>query len=62
MTLTTQPQVRAAFWADHPHYQRIPGKRQNGYKADIRLDWCDYVYYLQRNGTISEALADRATL
>lgn len=62
MTYTTQTQVRIAFWADHPQFRRVPGKRQNDYPADIRAAFVDFVDMLCRNGTISDALAQRVTL
>lgn len=61
-TYTTESQVRSAFWASHPQYTRVRGKRQNDYCADIRCAWVDYVDYLARSGEISESLADRVTL
>lgn len=66
--LTTQSQVRAAFWADlyemNPdlYRRRKPGKRQNDQVTDIRVSWVDYVDMLARGGEISEALAGRVTL
>ncbi len=61
-TITTQAQLRAAFWEGHPHFKRRPGKTQNDYPADIRVTWCDYVDTMNRCGVISDALAQRATL
>ncbi len=60
---TTQPALRAAFWECHRQFQRGPAaKRQNAYNATIRSAWVDFVDQCQRGGTISEALAQRATL
>jgi hypothetical protein len=64
-TITTQGALRAAFWETYSdsiarHYRR--GKRQNDYPADVRMAWVDYVDACQRNGAISEKLAQRATL
>lgn len=36
--------------------------RQNDYPTDVRCKWIDFVDRMARNGTISEALAQRATL
>lgn len=60
-TITTQRELRRAFWADHPNVKRKPGD-QNKQVADTRMAWCDYVEAMRANGQISEALANRATL
>ncbi len=62
--ITTQKQLRADFWRNHPQFKddRKAGKTQNDYRADVRAAWCDHVERQHRNGAISEALADRATL
>lgn len=63
--MTTQKQVRAAFWADRPGmFERdyTTRKRQNDYSATIRCEWVDYIDHLARSGEISEALAQRVTL
>lgn len=60
--ITTQKELREAFWREHANLTRVPGKKQNDYPADTRLAWCDYVENMQRNGEISAKLADRATL
>lgn len=58
-TYTTQRQVRAAFWAEHPR----PRKLTNGdYPTDTRVAFSDFVDMLERNGLISESLAQRVTL
>ncbi len=64
-TMTKESQVRDAFWLTfyvegQPREYR--GKRQNQLPADVRCAFCDYVDYLQKAGTISEALAYRVTL
>ncbi len=66
--IRTQKELRAQFWADHPsldHQARAAGTRskpQNQQCATVRLTWCDYVEAMRRNGDLSEALAQRATL
>lgn len=67
-TMTTQKQVRAAFWNAHPsfdHQARAAGirsKGQNAQCATVRCAFVDFVDYLARSGQISESLADRVTL
>jgi hypothetical protein len=60
--MTTQKQIRAAFWHAFPQFQRRPGKTQNAYSTTIRAAWVDWVDYLQKSEQITEALANRATL
>jgi len=64
--MTTQKQIRAAFWATFPNLSRvkIPDYAGTGrmYTTDTRCTFADYVDELQRDGEISEALAHRATL
>lgn len=64
MIYTTQKQVRAAFWNDHPQWTRIPkfAKPLMDYPTDTRCAFVEYVDMLARNGDISEALAQRVTL
>lgn len=69
--LTTQKQIRAAFWEAHP---TLPKRRyryswsQNDknaelvYPVDTRCAFVDFVDYLQSDGQITETLANRATL
>lgn len=56
---TTQKEIRAAFYADHPTIKRRP---QNDQPADIRTAFVDFVDYLHRAGLITDALANRVTL
>ena len=60
--ITTQKELRRAFWEENQDMQRHSGWTQNDYHADTRARWVDFVDHLFRSGTISEALADRATL
>ena len=66
--MTTQKQVRAAFWDAHPsfdHQARAAGirsKRQNEHCATVRCSFIDFVEYLHRDGQISDSLANRVTL
>jgi hypothetical protein len=65
---TTQKQIRAAFWADHPYLAEdareagILRKPQNFHCAMVRCAFVDFVDSLHRDGSISDALADRVTL
>jgi hypothetical protein len=56
---TTQKQIRAAFYAEHPTAKRKP---QNDQPATIRTAFVDFVDYLHRAGLISDSLAARVTL
>ena len=62
--MTTQAQVRRAFWNYYPEWSRlfVKTKRQNAYVADVRCDFVDFVDHLARSGQINEALAARVTL
>jgi hypothetical protein len=63
--ITTQRQLRAAFWEmleSSPDYVPQFRRAQNACPAVTRAAFCDYVEMLARNGEISEALAQRATL
>ena len=66
--MTTQTELRAAFWAAHPEQDLIArkrgtrSKRQNHQTVDCRVAFCDFVDELARSGVISERLADRVTL
>lgn len=60
--LTTQKQVRAAFWQGMPQvWAKYRNKRQNDWPCDLRMEWCDFVEMLQRDGHISESLAETVT-
>jgi len=62
--MKTQTEVRRAFWASFPEFakDRRSKKRQNDYKFDIRASFVAYVDSLQRDGQITEKLAQRVTL
>lgn len=65
--MKTQKQVRKAFWE---FLKGVPdlyakgkrSKRQNEQVTDIRVTFVDYVDSLQRDGQITESLANRVTL
>jgi hypothetical protein len=60
--ITTQKDLRDAFWADHPNLVRRKGWTQNRYDATTRTAWCFYIEAARRDGTISAKLVERATL
>ncbi len=60
--MTTQREIRRAFWQGFPKGTRRRGRRQNDYNATIRSEWCEFVDMLTRDGIITEALAQRVTL
>jgi len=64
--MTNQKQIRAAFWTAHPTLPRQKYKwktqKESFYLTDTRCAFVDYVDQLQRDGQISEALANRVTL
>ena len=60
--MTTQTEIRDAFWEAHPQYTKAKGKRQNDYDTDIRCAFVDFVDALRRNEQITEKLAMRVTL
>lgn len=63
--ITTQSDLRSAFWEAHEQLRRAYFRRswrQNQYPTDVRVPWCDYVESCHRDGLISDALAQRATL
>ena len=64
--ITTQVQIRKIFWEQHPDLPRKKIKNYAGngtmYCTDTRCAFVDFVDYLARDGQISAALADRATL
>jgi hypothetical protein len=68
---TNQKQLRELFWATFPN---LPRRRHRYswnqsdktaelvYHMDTRVTWCDWIDELERDGSISPALANRATL
>jgi len=62
--METQAQVRDSFWNSYPEFQqeKRSRKRQNDYRADIRMAWVEYIDSLRKDGLITEKLAAFATL
>lgn len=60
--LTTQKQIRESFWQGMPAvWSKYRNKRQNAWPCDLRIEFCDYVEMLRRDGHISESLAETVT-
>ena len=67
--MTTQKQIRAAFWRDHKSIKGISQRKITDYSGtgkmhntDTRCAFVDYVDQLSKNDEISAELADRVTL
>ena len=62
--MKTVTEIRDSFWSAHPQFKSEYRKtwKQNQYRTDIRCVFVDYVDSLQKDGTISEKLANRVTL
>lgn len=66
--MKTQNQVRKAFWeylkevSPDLYAKGKRSKRQNEQVTDIRVTFVDWIDSLQKDGTISESLANRVTL
>ena len=60
--MKTLKELRAEFWLCHTQFTRRGRTKQNDYSATIRCYWVDFVDGMHRSGTISDSLADRATL
>jgi hypothetical protein len=67
--MTTQAQIRAAFWRDHKGLAGITRRKITDYSGngkmhntDTRCAFVDYVDQLSKAGAISADLADRVTL
>ena len=59
--IKTQRDLRAAFWEANPNANRKKF-RDGSYPTDTRVAFVDFVDWLERDGTISESLAQRVTL
>jgi hypothetical protein len=60
--ITTERELRRAFWDEHPQFKQVPGRRQNEYNATIRSAWVEWVDMMEKSAEITEALAQRVTL
>ena len=65
-SITNQKDLRKYFWESHPNLSRkkITNYPGNGtmYCTDTRCAFVDFVDTLSKDGTISQELAERATL
>lgn len=60
--MKTQSEVRTAFWQGMPQvWVKYRNKRQNDWPCDLRMELCDFVEMLRRDGHINESLANRVT-
>lgn len=64
ISFKTVSEVRKAFWSSFPQFKAEYRKtwRQNQYKCDIRCSFVDFVDGLQKDGEITEKLANKVTL
>ena len=62
MNKMNHTQLRAAFWRAFPQFQRRRGARQNQYNATIRSFWVEFVDNEHRAGSITDRVAQSATL
>ena len=60
--MTSQAQIRDAFWRLHPEFNRKRNKNQNDYSTNIRCSFIDFLDFLYRDNQINASLANRATL
>lgn len=61
--MTTQAQVRMAFWERSEFSQKHNKRNAAGdYPTDIRCAFVEFVDSIARDGQITEALAQRVTL
>jgi hypothetical protein len=60
--ITTQKALRNEFWYQHPQFKRVPGWKQNDYKTDVRVAWCEWIDDMYQSDQISKGLVERATL
>lgn len=63
--ITNQRELRRTFWREHPTLNRrkiVNMGRGRWHVADTRMAFVDWLDGLARDGSVSEALAQRATL
>ena len=61
--MKTIKEIRAAFWQGNEHFKHfVKSKKQNQYNATIRSEFVEFVDMLERDGHISQNLAQKVTL
>lgn len=64
--ITSQKALRAEFWRDHPDLPRGKIRNYSGngtmHPTDVRVAFTDYLDMLSKDGSISQRLAENATL
>lgn len=64
--ITNQKELRRLFWETFPNLSKKKIRNYSGnglmYTTDTRVAWVDWIDALSKEGTISQELADRATL
>lgn len=64
--ITTQKELRRLFWETFPTLSRKKITSYDGkgkmYCTDTRCAWVDWIDSMSKDGQISQALAERATL
>ena len=64
--ITTQKELRRAFWEQHPHLPRRKIKNYSGngtmYPTDTRCAWVNWLDCMKKDGQISDSLAYRSKL
>jgi hypothetical protein len=60
--MKTEKEVKQAFWKQRGFQGYDKYKTHNQYNATIRSEFCFFVDYLQKDGIISQELAQNVTL
>ena len=62
--MKTIKEIRKQFWVEFPEFKSEykANKRQNSYSCDCRYTFVNWVDYLQKDGIITEKLANKVTL
>jgi len=55
-------EVRSSFWFANPQFNRVSGRTQNQYPDEVRTAFVNWVDALQKDGWITNNLADSITL
>lgn len=65
--ITNQRELRRMFWKEHKHLSSLHKRTvkfgdHRDYPADVRVQFCDWLDQLHREGLVSDKLAQNATL